>query len=93
MFLFNILRLTNILIACYSCANENEDTTPRPCFMPFCFNAPGQLTLLFNLHLLLFGSTPWLVYFHLLQPFFFLYDSIIFGLFLFDLCPLFQEHN
>jgi hypothetical protein len=70
VFLHSVLHLTKVLIACYSCASDSEDTTPSPCFMPFCFNTPCQFTPLFNLFLFVFGLTLWLVYFHLLKPFF-----------------------
>ena len=70
VFLRSVLHLTKVFIACYSWANESEDTTPSPCFMPFCFNTPRQFTLLFNLCLFVFGLTLWLVYFHIWKPFF-----------------------
>jgi hypothetical protein len=31
---------------------------PRPCFMPFCYNAPCQFTQLLNLHSFDFGLRP-----------------------------------
>jgi hypothetical protein len=69
------------------CITDIHNTcTPRPCFRPtsftpFCNNAPYQLTPLLNLLTPFWFDAPWLAYLH------FSYRNI------FNLCPLFQEHN
>jgi hypothetical protein len=69
----------------------------RPtCFTYFCFNAPCLYTPLLNLRLLIFDLTPfvWLRSIKLSPNYLIIpYGNIVFYLALFDVCPLFMEHN